>query len=117
MATPFKNRRDGILYFRREVPEKLRAAFDGKQVVKVSLRTRDPIEAKAHIARENAKFEKQLADARRHIAEGILVSTPGALVRRWREGPAAGSGLSGCERLILTFTELDASVGGGAAFG
>ena len=77
MATPFKNPRDDILHFRREVPEKLRAAFDGKQIVKVSLRTRDPIEAKAHFARENAKFEKQLADARRRIAEGILVSTPG----------------------------------------
>ena len=112
IATPFKNPRDGILYFRREVPEKLRAAFDGKQIVKVSLRTRDPIEAKALFARKNAKFEKQLADARRHIAEGILVSTPGALVRRWREGPAAGSALSDSERLILTFTELDAPVGG-----
>ena len=88
MATPFTNPRDGILYFRREVPEKLRAAFDGKREVKVSLGTRDPLAAKAAFARENAKFEECLADARRRVAEGTLLPTPGALVRRWCEAPA-----------------------------
>ena len=111
MATPFKNPRDGILYFRREVPEKLRAAFDGKREVKVSLGTRDPLEAKAPFARENAKFEERLGDARRRVAEGTLLPTPGAIVRRWCEAPAAGNGLAGPQRLTLTFMELDAAVG------
>jgi len=112
MATPFKNPRDGILYFRREVPEKLRAAFEGKREVKVSLGTRDPSDAKAPFARENAKFEERLANARRRVAEGTLLPTPGAIVRRWCEAPAVGSGLTGAQRLILTFMELDAAVGG-----
>ncbi len=80
MATPFKNPRDGILYFRREVPEKLRAAFEGKREVKVSLGTRDPSDAKAPFARENAKFEERLANARRRVAEG----TPHAKEADWR---------------------------------
>jgi len=112
MATPFKNPRDGILYFRREVPEKLRPAFEGKREVKVSLGTRDATEAKPPFARENAKFEERLADARRRLAEGTLLPTPGALVRRWCEAPAVGNGLTGPQRLMLTFMELDAAVGG-----
>ena len=111
MATPFKNPRDGILYFRREVPEKLRAAFDGKREVKVSLGTRDPAEAKAPFARENAKFEELLADARRRAAEGTLVVTPGGAIRRWCEAPAVRNGLTGPQRLILTFMELDGAAG------
>lgn len=93
MATPFKNPHDGIFYFRREVPEKLRAAFDDKREVKVSLGTRDPAEAKAPFARENAKFEERLTEARRRDAEGTLILTPGggnpALVRSTcgRSGP------------------------------
>ena len=112
MATPFQNPRDGILYFRRAVPMALRVAFDGKHEVKVSLETRDPADAKAPFARENAKFEERLADARRRLAEGVLLPTPGALVQRWCEGPAIGNGLAGQQRLILTLMELDAAVGG-----
>ena len=112
MATPFKNPRDGILYFRREVQEKLRAAFDGKREIKVSLGTRDPAEAKAPFARENAKFEELfLAVARRRIAEGTLIPTPGGVIRRWCEAPAVGNGLTGPQRLILTFMELDDAAG------
>jgi integrase len=111
MATPFRNPRDGILHFRREVPEKLRAAFGGKCQVKVSLGTRDPAEAKAAFARENAKFEERLADARRRMAEGTLLPTPAALARSWCEGPSAWNGLTAPRRLMLTLMELDAAVG------
>ena len=111
MATPFKNPRDGVLYFRREVPEKLRAAFDGKREIKVSLGTRDPAKAKAPFARENAKFEELLAGARRRAAEGTLIPTPGGVIRRWCEAPAIGNGLTGPQRLILTYMELDAAAG------
>ncbi len=111
MATPFKNPRDGILYVRREVPEKLRPASVGKREVKLSLGTRDPSEAKAPFARENAKFEECLADARRLLAEGKLVLTPGEVVRKWCKAPAVGNGLTGSQRIIMTIMELDTAVG------
>lgn len=111
MATPFADPRTGQLYFRRAVPEALRAAFDGKAQVKVTLRTKDPVEAKIAFARENARFEEQLADARRRMAEGTLLPTPAALVRRWCEGPAGDTALTGAQRLIMTFMELDAAAG------
>ncbi|TXC71219.1 site-specific integrase [Sphingomonas ginsenosidivorax] len=112
MASPFADPRTGQLYFRRAVPEALRAAFDGRAVVKVSLRTKDAALAKVGFARENAAFEATLADARRRMAEGTLIPTPAALVRRWCEGPASGKGLSGTQRLVMTFMELDAAAGG-----
>ena len=112
MATPFADPRTGQLYFRRAVPEALRVAFGGKAQVKVTLGTKDPIEAKAAFARENAKFEEELVDARRRMAEGTLLPTPAALVQRWCEGPASSGGLAGPQRLIMTFMELDAAVGG-----
>ncbi|MDB5710798.1 MAG: hypothetical protein JWL96_2868 [Sphingomonas bacterium] len=112
MATPFADPRTGQLYFRRAIPEALRAAFDGRAQYKVSLRTKDPAEARAAFARENAAFEERLADARRRIAEGTLLPTPAALVRRWSDGPAEGKGLSGPQRLVMTFMELDAAAGG-----
>lgn len=46
------------------------------------------------------------------MAEGALVPTPGALVRRWFEATGARPGLSGAERLIATLMQLDAAVGG-----
>lgn len=112
MATPFSDPRTGQLYFRRGVPEALRAAFNGRAQVKVSLRTKDPAEAKIAFARENAIFEQQLADARRQLAEGTLLATPGAVVRLWCERAPSTKGLSGPQRLTLTFMELDAAAGG-----
>ncbi|MES3106926.1 site-specific integrase [Sphingomonas aurantiaca] len=111
MASPFADPRTGQLYFRRAVPEALRAAFDGKAVVKVTLGTKDPAAAKIGFARENAAFETKLADARRRMAEGTLVPTPAALVRRWCEAPPTGGGLTGPQRLAMTFMELDAAAG------
>ena len=46
------------------------------------------------------------------MAEGTLVPTPAALVRRWCEGTASGKGLSGTQRPVMTFMELDAAAGG-----
>lgn len=111
MATPWTDPRTGQLYFRRAIPEALRAAFGGRATFKVSLRTKDPAEARLAFARENADFEGRLSDARRRIAEGTLLPTPAALVRRWCEGPAVNGGLTGAQRLIMTLMELDAAVG------
>ena len=117
MASPFADPRTGQLYFRRAVREALRSAFDGKAVVKVSLRTKDPAEAKISFARENAEFKTKLAEARRRFAEGTLVPAPGALVRRWCEAPATGTGLAGSQRLIATFMKLDAAAGSRKSIG
>lgn len=95
MATPFAEARTGQLYFRRAVPEALRPAFGGRAQVKVTLGTKDPAAAKIAFAHENARFEERLADARRRMAEGSLLPTPAALVRRWCEGPAVKGGLTG----------------------
>lgn len=111
MATPFADPRTGMLYFRRSVPETLRPAFDGKGLIKVSLRTKDPAVAKIAFARENAHFEERLAAARKQLAEGTLVPSPAALVRKWFEGPATGDGPSGPQRLLATLIELDGLCG------
>ena len=111
MATPFADPRTGQLYFRRAIPEALRVAFGGRAQVKVTLGTKDLAAAKIAFARENAKFEEQLAEARRRIAEGTLAPTPAALVTRWCEGPAVKGALTGQQRLTLTLMELDAAVG------
>ncbi|WP_426266919.1 DUF6538 domain-containing protein [Sphingomonas sp. LHG3443-2] len=112
MATPFKDPRTGQLYFRRAIPQPLWPAFDGKRERKITLGTKDPVAAKEPFARLNAEFERDLAEARRKLAEGTLLPTPGAVVRRWCEGPANnGSDLSGQQRLLLTLMELDAGVG------
>ena len=113
MATPYTDPRTGIFYFRREIPEALRTAFGGSALSKKSLGTRDPAEAKPRFARANADFEDRLADARRRIAEGTLLTTPGAIIKRWCEGPSIGGGnLTGPQRLTVTLMILDAKVGG-----
>ena len=111
MATPWTDPRTGMLALRRAIPQALRPAFNGKAEYKVSLRTRDPAEARITFARENAIFETLLGEARRRLAEGTLSPTPGSIVARWCEGPAAGSALTGAERFALTCMELDAAVG------
>lgn len=112
MATPFADPRTGQLYFRRAIPQPLWPAFGGKRERKITLGTKDPLAAKEPFARLNAEFERDLAEARRKLAEGTLSPTPGAVVRRWCESPALNGGLSGQQRLLLTLMELDAGVGG-----
>ena len=112
MATPHRDPRTGQLHFRRAIPEPLRPAFGGMRERKITLGTKDPIAAKEPFARLNAEFERDLAEARRKLAEGTLLPTPGAVVRRWCESPANDDGLSGHQRLLLTLMELDAGVGG-----
>ncbi|WP_338502697.1 DUF6538 domain-containing protein [Sphingomonas kaistensis] len=112
MATPFADPRTGQLYFRRAIPQPLWPAFGGKRERKITLGTKDPLAAKEPFARLNAEFEADLATARRKLAEGTLLPTPGAVVRRWCESPPSNGGLSGQQRFLLTLMELDAGVGG-----
>ena len=111
MATPFADPRTGQLYFRRAIPQPLWSAFDGKRERKITLGTKDPSQAKALFATLNAEFERDLAEARRKLAEGTLLVTPGMIIRRWCEGPAIKEGLTGDQRVTMTLMELDAEVG------
>lgn len=111
MATPFTDPRTGQLYFRRAIPQSLWAAFEGKRERKITLGTKDSSQAKALFASLNAEFERDLAEARRKLAEGTLLATPGAIIRRWCDGPALDDGLPGPQRLVMTFMMLDAEVG------
>ncbi len=114
MATPFADPRTGMPYFRRAVPEALRIAFERKALVKVSLRTKDPVQAKIEFARENAEFEQRLATARKQPAEGTLLPSPAALVRGCFEGPAVAGGPTGPQRLLATLIALDGRCGSSA---
>lgn len=110
MATPWADPRTGRYYLRRQIPVPLRPAFGGSPMYKVALGTKNPDEARAPFARENAIFEEKLADARRAIAEGKVAPSPASVVKRWFEAPAANGGLPGRERLQLLLMELDAGI-------
>lgn len=56
MARPFKHPKTGIYWFRKRVPDKLREVV-GKIEEKISLRTRDPLIAKAEHAKVAATIE------------------------------------------------------------
>jgi integrase len=61
-------RRGDKLIFRRSVPAFAQAAFDNRAEVQVSLRTSDVAEARHLLPRENAKFEKAIADFQGHVS-------------------------------------------------
>ncbi len=61
-------RRGDMLIYRRSVPVFAQAAFDNRAEVQVSLRTSDLAEARHLLPRENAKFEKTIADLKGHVS-------------------------------------------------
>ena len=63
MATPWKHPKTGIYWLRRAVPLDIRAVV-GKREEKVSLKTRDPAEAKRSFVAEMAKIEDRWARLR-----------------------------------------------------
>jgi hypothetical protein len=62
MAAPWRHPKTGVFYFRRAVPERLRAGL-GKREIKVSLGTKDLAEAKRRFAAEAARCEALFAKA------------------------------------------------------
>ena len=66
MATPFRHPKSGIYWFRRRVPADL-VGIVGKREEKVSLRTRDPAEAKAVYVRVAAEVEQRWSNLRRGV--------------------------------------------------
>ena len=63
MSRPWKHPRTGIYWLRKWVPEALREAV-GKREEKLSLHTRDPIEAKLRHVEALAEVEKRWASLR-----------------------------------------------------
>ena len=63
MSRPWKHPQTGIYWLRKGVPEALREAV-GKREEKVSLQTRDPVEAKQRHAEALAEVEKRWANLR-----------------------------------------------------
>jgi integrase len=67
MNRPLRRADSTVLYFRKRVPEAVRAIIGGPKELKISLRTRDPQEAKAENARLTAEFEARWVELRRGV--------------------------------------------------
>lgn len=64
MARPYKHSITGVYWFRRVIPVELRGAV-GKRELKVSLRTKDPTQAKIAAGPVGIRFDAMIANARR----------------------------------------------------
>lgn len=113
MAQPYRHPKTNVYYLRRQIPERLRPAFEGRALFQQSLKTKDFVRAAQLFATANAELERQFEAARQR-----LVSTgdprpsqrdrSDELIRGYFEGDAsAPGGLNGPERLILAFIEVD----------
>ena len=67
MATPWKHPSTGVYYLRRQIPEKLRPAFDGKALWKVSLGTKNSNDATVLFLQANAALEQRFEEARTRL--------------------------------------------------
>ncbi len=84
MAQPWKHPDNGTYYFRRLVPDDIRAVV-GKREWKVSLKTKDLAQARPRFAHESVKCEEVFRNARDHV-EGrpvLLASDAHKLADRW----------------------------------
>ncbi len=80
MATPWKHPSTGVYYLRRQMPEKLRPAFDGKALWKVSLGTMNSNEAKVLFLQANAALEQRFEEARTRLKQPAAPALPRATV-------------------------------------
>ncbi|WP_166036855.1 DUF6538 domain-containing protein [Sphingosinicella sp. YJ22] len=81
MTAPSKDPRTGIYYFRKVIPPELRPAF-GKREYKVSLGTRDPVEAKALMPERAAAYERLAINAKAFLCGGVSAQA-NHYVERW----------------------------------
>lgn len=113
MASPWKHPGSGAYYLRRQIPEKLRPAFEGKALWKVSLGTKVANEATFLFLQANAALERRFEEARaRLVATGHPCPTQrdraDELVNAYFQGPErCPGGLDGSERLLLARLEID----------
>ncbi len=113
MATPWKHPATGFYYLRRQIPAKLRPAFDGKALWKVSLGTKSAAEANILFLQANAALEQQFEEIRGRIrSTGEPLPSQrdqaGDMIAAYFQGPERGAGgLNGTERLLLARLEID----------
>jgi hypothetical protein len=113
MAQPYKHPQTGIYHLRRQIPEKLRAAFGGKALHKASLGTKDFVKASVLFTAANAELERQFEEARERLASTgdprpFQRDEAERLVIAYFEGPEFDEGgLDGPERLDLARREID----------
>ncbi|MGE6790991.1 DUF6538 domain-containing protein [Pseudomonas guineae] len=84
MAQPWKHPVSGVFYFRREVPEDIRGLI-GKREWKLSLKTKELVQARPRFAHESAKCEQVFLNAREQQAgrSVLLHSDVHKLADRW----------------------------------
>ena len=84
MASPWRHPQTGSYYLRRQIPEPLRPFFNGKSLWKVSLRTKDPVQAAKDFPIANADLERRFAEAREmlsHAAAARVVAPEMEILR------------------------------------
>jgi integrase len=67
MTRPHKRSDSSFLFYRKRVPDDLKQFLGGKTEIKISLRTRDPVEAKIAHAKVAAEVEARWAQLRRGV--------------------------------------------------
>lgn len=84
MAQPWKHPVSGVFYFRREVPEDIRGVI-GKREWKLSLKTKELVQARPRFAHESAKCEQVFLNAREQQAGRLVLqhSDVHKLADRW----------------------------------
>ncbi|PKM24428.1 MAG: hypothetical protein CVV09_16025 [Gammaproteobacteria bacterium HGW-Gammaproteobacteria-13] len=84
MAQPWKHPVSGVFYFRREVPEDIRGLI-GKREWKLSLKTKELVQARPRFAHESAKCEQVFLNAREQQAGRLVLqhSDVHKLADRW----------------------------------
>ncbi len=63
MVKPYRHPKTGIFWLQKSIPEKLRPHFGGRREFKVTLRTREPKEAKLLASVRLLEFEDRLQGA------------------------------------------------------
>jgi len=100
-------------YLRRQIPGKMRPAFGGKALWKVSLNTKSAAETNIPFPQPNAALEQQLEEIRVRIkTTGEPLPSQrdraGDLIAAYFQGPERDAGgLDGTERLLLARLEID----------
>lgn len=87
MASPFREPKTGVYYCRVGVPESLRPII-GKREFKISLRTKDPAEARIRFTEEFSKVQTRIENAKRQLngQPPLQPKDVTILLDRWLEG-------------------------------
>lgn len=113
VASPYKHPETGVYYIRRQIPVAIRAAFGGKQLHKVSLRTTDAQRAAVLFLKANGDLENQFEQARVRLAVTGSPLPSGRdqaddlVAAYFHGGPKVIGGLDGAGRLVLARLQLD----------